>query len=519
MVDPSFKLQGKDVPKLCAREENRLISGFISLFSSLRLTVILLSLIALTVLIGAWCPQEAQVGQEKVIEQFGTDLAFVLIKLGIADIFHSLWFLLLIGLISINMIVGSLKRVFPKLRLLKKPLPFLTESQIKELKSHSCQVICKDKQIVEKQLTAQLKRFHYRVASQSDRLSVRLNGEFGKYGRLAPSVTHVGLLTLLLGVTITAWTGFSGFKPVPVGSDLTFTDCQHAALWLGSIPNWRVHVNASRRENYENGDAKQWFSNLTVVDSSGRKIITQDISVNNPLSYQGVDIYQSSWDIGQLELSFNGRHRHFDLQPMGKLHAAFLPLDDSSVLIFSVHDQNGPLRIFAKRPDWQAPKLIGMVPLGKEISLGSVKVGFVGTIANTGLQYKCDPGLVITLPAFFLIASGVLLAAVPHRQLWAEMKELNANGKEPMTLVTLGGHSRKAKWAFEKQIKDLLASISQAQIISSHSELPGTEPPNAKDEDRSAANFTMADGQSKNSEPEAANLPLQANNPKEVVRV
>jgi cytochrome c biogenesis protein ResB len=81
----------------------------------------------------------------------------------------------------------------------------------------------------------------------------KLKGEYGVVGRLAPSVTHVGLLTLLLGITITSWTGFTGFQPVLLDEKLNFSDSQHSKLWIGSLPKWQVRVDGTRRENYPGG--------------------------------------------------------------------------------------------------------------------------------------------------------------------------------------------------------------------------------------------------------------------------
>ncbi|PWT95564.1 MAG: hypothetical protein C5B53_11205, partial [Candidatus Melainabacteria bacterium] len=397
------------------------LRAFTLLFASVRLTVLLLSLLAATVLVGAWCPQEAQVGQEKVIEAFGPDLATILIKLHVADIFHSYWFLLLIGLLTVNIIVGSLKHVFPKLRLLVRPMPVLQAGEIAKLPFFWQREIAGEPEAIKQLLFDHLRKQHYSVSWTGPKLTA----EFGKFGRLAPSITHVGLLTLLAGVTITAWTGFSGFQPILVGSQMSFAESQHANPWLGKLPSWKILVNGSRREDYDNGEAKQWYSSLSVVDDQGKKIKTEEISVNNPLSYQGVDIYQSSWGLGELQLEFNGHKRQLNLRPMGKLYATFLPLAEDSVLIFSVRNQKAPLRIFAKRPDWQSPRLLAEVQPGKKVALGSVVVRYVEAVPITGLQYKCDPGLAVTFTAFGFIILGVLLTVVPHRQIWAEVTELD----------------------------------------------------------------------------------------------
>src|SRR5262249_40444282 len=152
---------------------------FWNFFASVRLTVVLLCLLAATVLAGAWCPQEAQVGQEKVIEAFGPELATILIKMHVADIFHSYWFLLLIGFLTVNMIVGSLKHVFPKLRLLVVPMPFLQAREISKLPFHWEAEIASETESAKQLITQQLQKRFYNVSWNGETLTA----EFGKFGR------------------------------------------------------------------------------------------------------------------------------------------------------------------------------------------------------------------------------------------------------------------------------------------------------------------------------------------------
>lgn len=390
----------------------------LAIFASVRMTVALLVAIATTVLLGAWCPQESQVGQDKVVEQFGPEMALTLHNLGITDIFHTPWFLLLIGLLTVNMVACSMQRVFPKVHSLKLAMPYLSGEAIEKLPLAEKLALCLSPPRALDMLEQRLVRCGYK----SRRNGNALVAEFGKFGRLAPTITHIGLLTLLAGVTITSWTGFSGFQPIPVGGSLEFGSSEHSRLWIGKLPEWRVTVDASRREDYETGEPKQWYSDLTVIDG-GVPVKRQQISVNNPLSYKGVDIYQSSWDLDSIVLRFNGRERRFELRQMGKVHAAFLPLEAETVLIFSIRNQQQPLRVFAKTPQWEAPRLLTEVAAGKSARLGSVELTYVGVIPVTGLQYKCDPGLPITYIAFGFIITGVLLASVPHRQVWAYAEE------------------------------------------------------------------------------------------------
>lgn len=422
----------------------------ISPFASVQLSVFLMVLMAITVLLGAWCPQEGQVGQDKVFEAFNPEMAQWMIKLGISDIFHTPWFLALTAMMTLNMIVVSFQRVFPKIKTINEQLPFFGMREINRLPVHHLVSIAdpEQKTAIMADLTSRLTRMGYKVEVEGH----RLRAQFGKYGRLAASVTHVGLLSLLAGVSITSWTGFNGFKPVLMRESLDFKDASHAKLWVGKIPDWTARVQSTRRENYPSGEAKQWYSLLSVRDAKGKEITQGEISVNNPLSYDGVDIYQSSWGLDKLVVAFNGKERKFDLNSMGNRYAAMLPLTSDMILIMSLPTDGSEMRLFAKIPQVEQPRLLTTVAKGQTVDLGDVKFTFKEAIPITGLQYKCDPGLPVTYAAFFIIMAGVMLAAVPHRHVWASIE----NGG-----LYFGGASRKAKVGFEIALKDLAAKLGE----------------------------------------------------------
>ncbi|MBL8086279.1 MAG: cytochrome c biogenesis protein ResB, partial [Candidatus Obscuribacter sp.] len=206
----------------------------ISPLASVQLSVFLMTLMAATILLGAWCPQEAQVGQEKVFEAFDRPTAEFLVRSGITDIFHSPWFLTITALMTVNMVVVSFQRVFPKLKTYNREMPFFGGKEIGKLAcNRKIDLRAGSQTAVLGQLTAALTRLGYKVKFSQGQ---GLKAEFGRLGRLAPTVTHIGLLSLLAGITITSWTGFNGFRPVLLEESLSFDDAKHASLWIGKMP-------------------------------------------------------------------------------------------------------------------------------------------------------------------------------------------------------------------------------------------------------------------------------------------
>jgi cytochrome c biogenesis protein len=418
---------------------------------SVSLAVFLISVSAATVLIGSWCPQESQVGREKVVDQFGETTTQWLEKFGITDIFHTPFFLLLVSLLALNLITASLQRVFPAaVSKWRRKITILDDKDIESQPVYRSRELKQDANQVLAQLETKLRKAHYSVIKQGNKLAAQR----GKIGVLAAGVTHIGLITLLVGVTITSWTGFSGFEAVARGGMLTFMSSEHSKMWIGKLPNWRVKVEDTYRENYKSGEPKQWYSELSVIDANGKKLKRQTISVNDPLSYDGVDIYQSSWAFSHILLGFNGYRRTFELRPMGSIQAAFLPLDERTIMIFSVKDTASPLRVFVKTENLPAPKLIVTIAPGMAVNLGPIKLRYDGPLPTTGLQYKSDPGFPLTFVGFIFIIAGVSLAAIPHRQLWISVNGSPKQGQNSCQ-IKMGGIASKGKRSFERDVDQL----------------------------------------------------------------
>src|SRR5262249_16018940 len=163
-------------------------------------------------------------------------------------------------------------------------------------------------------------------------------------------------------------------QPLRPQETLNFAQSEHSKLWIGRLTAWSCRVESTSRENYPTGEAKQWYSQLSVLDESGKVRRTHQISVNNPLSYGGVDIYPSRWGLDAIAVAFNGHERELRLRPMGKRYASFLPLDESCLLILSVQDQKSGLRLFAKRPDWPSPRKLAEIAPGQIAQLGTVAI-------------------------------------------------------------------------------------------------------------------------------------------------
>jgi cytochrome c biogenesis protein ResB len=119
---------------------------------------------------------------------------------------------------------GQFSECIPKLKLLKNSLPYFRGQDILKLPVHHCLTLTKadEQTALISDLSVRLTKMGYKVKAEGS----KLKGEYGVVGRLAPSVTHVGLLTLLLGIQLLhgqVWFQCCSTK-------LNFSDSQHSKL-------------------------------------------------------------------------------------------------------------------------------------------------------------------------------------------------------------------------------------------------------------------------------------------------
>lgn len=82
-------------------------------FSSVKLAIVLLIIITLASILGTLIPQQRSL--DEYVVRYG-QTANLLAFLGFTNLYHSLWFIILLSLFSLNILICTLTRFFSKLR-------------------------------------------------------------------------------------------------------------------------------------------------------------------------------------------------------------------------------------------------------------------------------------------------------------------------------------------------------------------------------------------------------------------
>nr|GME00841.1 cytochrome C biogenesis protein CCS1, chloroplastic [Ipomoea batatas] len=284
----------------------------------------------------------------------------------------------------------------------------------------------------------------------------------GLAGRIAPIGVHVALLLIMFGGTISATGSFRGSVNVPQGLNFVLGDVLGPTGFL-STPSeafsTEVHVNRFYMEYYESGEVSQFHSDLSLYDLDGKEVMRKTISVNDPLRYGGITIYQTDWSFSALQIMkddegpFNLAMAPLKINGDKKLFGTFLPIGDAdsddvkgiSMLArdlqsIILYDKEGKF-VGVRRPNSKLP-----------IEIDGTKILIVDAIGSTGLDLKSDPGVPIVYAGFGALMLTTCISFLSHSQIWA---------LQDGTMVVVGGKTNRAKGEFPDAISSLLDQVPE----------------------------------------------------------
>jgi cytochrome c biogenesis protein len=380
-------------------------------FTDLKFAIAILLVIAIVSSLGSFIEQDENIEYyqnnypiDKPIYGFITWK--VIISLGLDHIYSNWWFLILLIILAICLVSCTFSR----------QLPIFSSSKQYFFKKN-------EKSFLNLPFSVKLKNIYFLKENIINKLQVSdfyiyqygnlVYGYRGLIGRISPILVHISLIIILGG---SSWGAFNNFKAQEILPKGEIFHIQNPVK-LGSttiLPSLNTRVNDFWVE-YQSNRIKQFYSNISILDSGGNEIKTQTISVNNPLRYKGIDFYQSDWNLLGIRIQ--------DKKQLGKIYE--VPLftlnekskswitwiegkdDQSKILIFdqlqnvfALYDKNG--------------KFVKTYNLGDEFDGKTV----LEIIPSTGLQIKYDPSISIIYIGFGLLMITAFLSYLPYTQIW-----------------------------------------------------------------------------------------------------
>ena len=261
-----------------------------NLFTSLKLAISVLIVLAVASIVGTLIEQNAPM--EKYRQVYTDGSVRFMEALGLFDMYHSWWFLLLLVLFTVNLACCTIDRLPRVVRTVREPKVTLDEGLEKALGQVDR---WKKKGTVDGLAgpyeAAMAKAFAKpRLTRNSE--TVHLYAEKGVYSRFGVYVTHISIIVIFMGAIIGNVWGFKGFANIVEGESVQVIPARGGLekVDLG----FAVRCNKFWVETYPNGQPKEYSSDLSVVEN-GREVLRKTIEVNDPLRYKGIWFYQSSY--------------------------------------------------------------------------------------------------------------------------------------------------------------------------------------------------------------------------------
>ena len=238
--------------------------------ASLKLAIGLFISLALIIVLATCLPQEPLIGRTALIEKVGQENYELLRFLGLNDVFHSYWYFALLFLLGLNLCSVSFLRVFPRAR-----KAFYWPNFLKQSHSLNCEFCAFLQTNQWEPILAFCKKNYWQIKIDNSGNSAVLRK--GAFHRLAASVTHIGILTTMLGALISLLFGFNGIiQGIPnerfiisnqansarSSAGVQTSKIFHAPFWLGFSPEFEVKLGKTERLNYQDESPKQWKTNL-----------------------------------------------------------------------------------------------------------------------------------------------------------------------------------------------------------------------------------------------------------------
>lgn len=258
--------------------------------ASIQTGVVLLILVVILAAVGTVILQRPATEADEMQSAYSPHMLRILDSLGLTDVFHAWWFLGLLALVSVSIIAASIDRFPNSWRYFSRPYKYPDESFRRALRPQKSLAITDE----ESGLVAAERALHgmgYKPERVVREDHFGIFAERHRMSELAVYIVHASLLLIFFGTMVDGIWGWRGYLSLNEGQTSNQIEIHDGSK--RTLP-FAIRCDTAGQENYQDGTPKKWWSKLAVVES-GRDVKTKEIVVNDPLLYNGVRFYQSSY--------------------------------------------------------------------------------------------------------------------------------------------------------------------------------------------------------------------------------
>jgi cytochrome c biogenesis protein len=358
------------------------------LLSSMRFAVSLLTVLGIASIIGTVLKQNEP--YPNYVIKFGQFWFDLFEKLGLYDVYHSVWFLVILVFLVLSTSLCIYRNSPLMLRELRAYREGATEKSLRAFSHRASYTVAASAETRARIVQFLTQRgFRFKAVQQADG-SELIAAKAGSYQRLGYILTHTAIVVICVGGLIDGNVPFKlqellGYKKVetldipenevPAISRLSVRNLSFRAnmtLPEGASSNvsfmrirdgylvqelpFRIQLKQFRIEHYATGQPKSFESDLLIIDPDLKEPLAHTISVNHPLIYKGIAIYQSDFQDGGTKL---------DLNAYGLFGAKDQPIKVQSNIFKNVTLGEGEQALKVEFNDFRLFNILNLSPDGK----------------------------------------------------------------------------------------------------------------------------------------------------------
>ncbi|MGO9314444.1 MAG: cytochrome c biogenesis protein ResB [Syntrophobacteraceae bacterium] len=435
--------------------------------SSLKLTLILFFALAGASLIGTLLPQGLSLVELK--NHFSPAIASLIDLLALNNLYHSVWFRILLLLLCANLIACTVDRLPKTVRLIRRfEDPFDSQKLSRFSLSSSISAALPLEKVQSLVKSAVCETFGQLCEIQSAGSFCAVS-EQGRWSRLMVYGVHISVLVVLVGALTGSYLGFKGTMNLSEGetSDKVILAGGESVLELPFM----VRCDKFEVSFYDTGAPKEFRSDLAIIDK-GREVLKESIIVNDPLTYEGITFYQANYGttLKGAEIELTDRDSGTKIQmSLPMLQPVNIPGTGDQL---AITDYRQDLMRFGQAIELTYAKagqqsssqwILADRPFhGNRIENYQVRVSRIDTGRFTGLEIKKDPGIWLVWAGFILMTVGIGLTFYSsHRKLWVCVEP---DKKRKKSIITLAGRASRNAPAFEEKFRALCARLENELV-------------------------------------------------------
>lgn len=304
----------------------------------MRFAISLLTLLAIASIIGTVLKQNEPYSSYMI--EFGPFWFKAFALLGLYDVYHAGWFLGILVFLVLSTSFCIYRQAPLMLREIKSFREHATEASLRGFTHQAVFPVAATPAAATQRLTGYLAGQGFRFKTAAVAQSTLIAAKAGSFTRLGYILTHSAIVIICIGGLIDgniplkvqellgykkvetrdlassqvpaisrlspANLSFRGSISIPEGgaADVIYLNVADGYL-VQDLP-FLIHLKKFRIEHYATGQPKSFESDIIITDRDSKKAFEGTVSVNHPIIYKGVAIYQASFGDGGSRLAMNG---------------------------------------------------------------------------------------------------------------------------------------------------------------------------------------------------------------------